>query len=82
MDGLLIEISLEGCRISNLGSGEFETGQATTLEIGGFGKLSATVRWSHDQVMGLRFDNPLHSDGLGRLLAMCRDAGEMRSYGT
>lgn len=70
---LLIEVSLEGCRISNLDAGEFETGQSATVEIGGFGRLAATVRWAHDAVMGLRFDPPLHYDALGELIMMCRE---------
>jgi len=86
LDGLLIEISQEGCRISNLGSGAFVMGQAAIVEIDGFGNLPATVRWSHDKVMGLRFDCPLHTEALGRLIAMCRGETSVPvpipSYGT
>jgi len=85
-EGLLIEISQEGCRISSLDAREFAMGQPATVEICGFGKLTATVRWAHDAVMGLRFDAPLHNDVLGQLITMCRDGdeatGAIRSYGT
>ncbi|OCC22772.1 hypothetical protein MB02_15295 [Croceicoccus estronivorus] len=73
ISGLLIELSLQGCRISNLGqSVEFETGQLVTLEIDGFDPITGAVRWAHDGLAGLRFDQSLHPNTLENLIRHCR----------
>lgn len=71
-DGLLIEISLEGCRISNIDDRAFSVGQVATVGIDGFGDLEAHVRWAHDGFVGLRFLSPLHMPALDRLIGSCR----------
>ncbi|MDD3799681.1 MAG: PilZ domain-containing protein [Novosphingobium sp.] len=71
--GLLIELSLQGCRISNLGRTAFEIGQRVALEIDGYEPVSGAVRWAHDGLAGLRFDRSLHAGTLDRMIHSCRD---------
>lgn len=71
LKGLLIELSQEGCRISNIAAG-FETGQLTTIRIDGFPPMDGTVRWARDGSVGLRFTTPLHKPALDSLIAACR----------
>lgn len=84
--GLLIELSLDGCRISNLGSEDFALNQLVTVKVDGFEPLDGHVRWSSDGVVGLRFATPLHIAGLDLLIRTCRgevqSGGESRAYGT
>lgn len=71
-DVLLIEISLEGCRISNVDAGAFRAGQVATVEIDGLAGIEAQVRWAHDGLVGLRFLRPLHLRALYHLIGACR----------
>ncbi len=86
LDGLLIEISLEGCRISNVEHNRFAIGQTATVQIDGIDDIEGRVRWAHDGFVGLRFTRPLHMAALGLLIGSCRrETGggpQMRSYGT
>jgi hypothetical protein len=79
--GLLIELSSEGCRISNLKRGEHIAGETVTVEIGDVA-LSGRVHWAHDGVAGVRLDNALFSSQLADLVAMGRGDREMARYGT
>ncbi len=86
MDGLLIELSLEGCRISNVDERKLGIGEVVTVRIEGEEPLDGCVRWLGDRTLGLRFVRPLHVPALDRLIRSCR--GEIhagpgqRSYGT
>lgn len=84
--GLLIELSLDGCRISNLAPGDYPVDQLLTIKVPGFDSLDGYVRWSNDGVVGLRFVKPLHIPALDLLIRTCRgevpDAGAKRAYGT
>lgn len=77
--GLLIELSLQGCRISNIGRGTFSPGECTSLAIDGFDPVPATIRWAHDGIVGLCFDRALHAPMLDRMIRACR--GEDLSSG-
>lgn len=58
--GLLIELSQQGARLSNLLRNEYDVGDQLML-VTPFGKeMPATVRWAHDGVAGVRLDRPLH----------------------
>ena len=71
--GLMIELSLEGCRISQLGRNtSLETGAEVTLDLGQGQQLPAVVRWSHDGQAGLRLLKPLHRPELCALIEQCR----------
>ena len=84
MGGLLVEVSLDGCRIGNLKADGLTVGQQLKLRIEGFGERLAEVRWSQPGLAGLRFVQALHVAELNGLLCLCRggDLCEMRAYGT
>lgn len=71
-EGLLIELSLEGCRISNLACETFTLGQTVTLRIEGAQLLEARIRWLGERTVGLRFVRPLHTAALDGLIRLCR----------
>lgn len=79
--GLLIELSAEGCRISNVERGRYEIGEAIMLEVDDL-RLPALVRWAHDAIVGLRLDAALHPHELAGLVARGRGNDEMPRYGT
>lgn len=70
--GLLIELSLDGCRISNLPPGDYPVDQLLTVKVPGFDAIEGYVRWSNDGVVGLRFAKPLHIPALDLLIRTCR----------
>jgi hypothetical protein len=70
--GLLIELSLDGCRISNVDHARFCVGELARIELDGFEPLDALVRWSQDGFVGLRFARSLSMAGLESLLQSCR----------
>lgn len=71
-EGLLIELSIRGCRISNLNHMPFPPSARVTLEIEGFAPICGMVRWAHDGLLGLYFDAPLHVGTFDRLVCQCR----------
>lgn len=52
--GLMIELSSEGCRISNAESGAFMADQPVTLDLGDE-RLEGHIRWTHGGVVGVKF---------------------------
>jgi hypothetical protein len=84
-DGLLIELSLDGCRISHVGtSASLALGDPLTLRLQGTAPIAARIRWLREGTIGLRFERPLHIADLQGLIELCRGsaAPEMRAYGT
>ena len=84
ISGLLIELSSEGVRISNLGRPGFTIGEPVTVEIDER-RYQGKIRWTHDGIAGVRLDNPLFSSELSDLIAIGRGespAAEIRRYGT
>jgi len=79
--GLLIELSSEGCRISNLKRGEHATGDAVTVEMGEV-TLPGVIRWAHDGVAGVKLSTALFSNQLTELVAIGRGENEVARYGT
>ena len=79
--GLMIELSSEGCRISNLQRGDYTAGEEVTLEIGEMAR-HGRIRWAHDGVVGVRLDNALFSGQLSNLIALDRGQEEIVRYGT
>ncbi len=84
LNGLLVEVSLEGCRIGNVKSDAFAVGQQCKMRIEGFGDRLLEVRWAQHGAAGLRFVQALHIAELDGLLRLCRSAddGDLRAYGT
>ena len=85
IDGLLIELSLDGCRISHVGNAaKFALGDMLTLRLEGTAPIPALVRWVNESTVGLRFESPLHVAGLQDLIQLCRGGSEpaQRAYGT
>jgi hypothetical protein len=84
--GLLVELSLEGCRMSIVEAAKYTVGQALKIEIAGYGAIKTRIRWADTGVLGMRFDQPLHVADLNVLLAACRtefaNDGMARAYGT
>lgn len=83
IDGLLIELSLDGCRISNVGkAGGFALGDPLTVRVEGTAPIEGRVRWANESTVGLRFDRPLHIAGLQDLIQLCRGGGDQgqRAY--
>jgi len=72
-EGLLIEISQEGCRISNVLSTALAIGESIIVEVPDGPNLPAQVRWQHDGIVGLRLTPPLHNASLADLVNCCRD---------
>lgn len=70
--GLLIELSLDGCRISNIDHARFTVGENARIELDGFEPLDCLVRWSQDGFVGLRFSRSLSAGLLETLLTSCR----------
>ena len=77
IDGLLIELSRDGCRISHAAkAGGFAIEDLVTLSIGGVAPIAARVRWLHDGAVGLRFAQPLAGAALESLIRHCRGVDE------
>ena len=84
VEGLLIELSLDGCRISHVAAPDgFALEDCVRLRIAGAGPIEARVRWRGENVIGLRFARPLHLAALESLIQLCRSEDEpARAYGT
>lgn len=86
VDGLLIELSLDGCRISGVAApAALAPGDAVVLRVADAAPLDARVRWRRDGTIGLRFERPLHVAALEALIRLCRDepaAPAVRACGT
>ena len=82
-EGLMIELSSEGCRTSNLGRSGFSVGDAASVDVGEQ-RFNGRIRWFHDGIAGVRFDQALFNGELNGLIAYCRGEGqgEAPRYGT
>ncbi len=83
--GLLVEVSLEGCRMGTTGSADFAVGQQVKVRLAGFDDFRAEVRWAGEGFVGLRFAQALHHAELDELIRACRPdyaaEGAMRACG-
>src|SRR5688572_10499349 len=75
--GLLIELSSEGLRISNLSRCDYAIGEEVTVELGEL-CLGGRIRWAHDVIAGVRLDHALYARQLGELIARDRGLAEAR----
>lgn len=72
VEGLLVELSLHGCRVSGLGRHRFELGGTISVTMPGFDPMAGEVRWLRDGTVGLRFLSPLGSVELAAMIAAAR----------
>ena len=81
--GLLIELSSEGCRISNLGGATYDVGEQVAIHVDEL-KLPGRIRWAHDGLAGVRLDDALRIHQLAELIALGRNEAptDIARYGT
>ena len=72
LEGLMIELSSEGCRISNADSTAYMIDQEVTLELDDGERLPGRVRWAHDGFVGVKFAQALRQSELAGLLEVSR----------
>jgi hypothetical protein len=73
VEGLLIELSVEGGRLSNVQkSASFAVGDSVQLALAGAPPVEARIRWIDQGTLGLRFARPLSFAALERLVRLCR----------
>lgn len=72
MDGLLIELFTDGCRISNVNTAGLKEDRNVTLRIEGYEDMPAQVHCAYDSVVRLRFVRPLASPQLRSLAGNTR----------
>lgn len=84
VSGLLIELSQQGARISNLGRSKFEMGDAIVIVTPGKLEIEGTIRWAHDGLAGVRLNRSLHLPEMRDLLELNRreQADSQWCYGT
>ena len=80
---LLIELSQKGFRVSNLGEGKLETGDAVTVVTKCGKALAGTIRWAHDGLAGVSLQPPLHLPEMSEIITKNRgdhasNEGELR----
>ena len=82
--GLLIELSQQGARISNLGRAKCEAGDSVVIVAAKDIEIEGTIRWAHDGLAGVRLDRSLHLPEMRELLELIRreQADDDRCYGT
>jgi hypothetical protein len=85
--GMLIQLSLGGCRVKSLEETEFCEGDQVSSWIEGHGRIAGEVRWSGDYGVGLCFPQPLDQGDLIHLLEVLRSEAEAeaqtwRGFGT
>ncbi len=74
--GLLIEISQEGARISNLGKLACSIGQAVHVRTPAGHDLPGVVRWAHDGLAGIHLDPALSLAEIGAIRNEVQSAPE------
>ncbi|WAT18135.1 hypothetical protein OZN62_00730 [Aurantiacibacter sp. MUD11] len=70
--GLLIELSHDCARISQLSRGKYEEGDKVVILATPERQLSGTIRWTNNSIAGIRLDEPLPTPELQDLVAMNR----------
>ncbi len=85
-EGLMIELSSEGARISCLGDASYDVGDSVNLTIDGHREIPATIRWAHDGLAGVKLDRALHLSEIETLRQVNREANnqlhdQIRAYG-
>lgn len=74
---MLIEVSLDGCRVGNIDGRTFRAGEQVRIDVPGAQPFSGEVRWQGDSAIGLKLSCPFHIPELDHLIRLCR--GELDS---
>ncbi len=82
--GLLIELSQQGARLSNLSRGKYEVGDKIVIVAPTELEIEGTIRWAHDGLAGIRLERSLHLPEMRDLLELNRreQSGVDWRYGT
>ena len=72
LGGLMIELSSEGCRISNADSTAYLIDDEVTVELDDGERIPGRVRWAHDGFVGVKFAQALRHRELAGLLEVSR----------
>lgn len=87
-EGLLVELSLGGCRLGGVRLAQSEDwplaeGEAVVLIAEGAAPFEAYVRWTVNGTLGFRLKRPFRVAELDAMLRHCRMASEVlgRAYG-
>ncbi|MBH5322391.1 PilZ domain-containing protein [Aurantiacibacter sediminis] len=72
LECLLIELSQDGARVSNLGDAQFEIDDEVTLTTGDGHSFPAIIRWSRKGCAGLRLTRPLYQAELLEIITAAR----------
>jgi hypothetical protein len=72
LDGLLIEVFTDGCRISNVNTEGLNEDRNVTLSIEGFEDIAAQVHCANNGIVRLRFVRPLAAPRLRSLVGSTR----------
>jgi len=82
---LLVEVSLDGCRVGAVSGPELKIGDSVAMAIDGLAPLAARVGCVVNGSVGLRFVRPLHCRDLDSIITHCRrpepDAAERQFAG-
>ena len=70
--GLLVELSLDGCRLGNVDVSAFTEQDVVIIHVEGAEPFRATVRWRGERTLGLRLVRPFHVAELDHLIRTCR----------
>lgn len=81
-EGLMIELSAEGCRISGLKGQRPAIDQAIEIVLDHGTRLCGHVRWSNDGTVGVRLDTALTNADLAEVLSHSRGPVQVRRYGS
>ena len=71
-EALLVELSLDGCRLGNIPDGALSPGSTVSVAVHGAQPLAGTVRRWIDGALSVKFAKPLHTFELTDLISLCR----------
>jgi len=80
-EGVLIELSREGCRISQLGEIDAAEGSIAEIGLSNGNTLPAKIRWTRDSTIGLRFEQPMSTAELTSIVEAARNEVSVSRYG-
>lgn len=74
VSGMMIEVSLDGCRIGALGQHPYRAEQVVTVEVERFGDFRGIIRSAGEHSLAIRFAQPVPSAELQELVWSASDA--------
>lgn len=73
--GLLIELSQQTARISQLSRGKYEEGDKVVILTPSEREMKGTIRWAYNGLAGIQLDEPLPQPELRQLVEFGRNEG-------